>query len=57
MRVASAGEKGADEDDPGVARAFGYQYDEQYLFPLGRGEQTRIRGYHRCGAVDLKRIT
>ena len=29
----------------------------QYLFPPGRGEQTRICGYHRCGAVVVKHIT
>ena len=32
LRLASAREKGADEDDPGMARPQRYQYDEQHLF-------------------------
>ena len=28
-------------------------YDEQYLFPPGRGEQTRISGYHLNGTLII----
>ena len=55
LRLSSAGEKGADEDDPGMARAFRHQYDEQYLQPSGRGEQTRIRRHHQRGSLIVKR--